>query len=133
MMTEDNARPLEKLWEDQQSDIKQNNEAQKKQNLLQQAAIATIAEKVPLAVKVTIAGLVQCFPGLPPQVLLGIIAHTTGQMLAGCVNGELQAMLTMRKLLKSQFEQGIQSVKVVQHPMTKLPTSLLQKIKETRN
>jgi hypothetical protein len=66
---------------------------------------------------IVIRGLLVSSPGVPPNVLLGIMAWQTGNLLAGAFQADLGTTLMVRKQLKEGFAEGIAKTPVAQPPM----------------
>jgi hypothetical protein len=62
-------------------------------------------------------GLLVLSPGVPPQVLLAIIAWQTGNLLAGAFQSDLATTLTIRKNIKDGFADGITKTPIAHPPM----------------
>ena len=62
--------------------------------------------------------MVAC-PGVPPQLVLNMIAWQTGNMLAGGFQADLSSTLMVRKGIKEAFADGIAKAKI--QPMPNAP------------
>ena len=72
-----------------------------------------IDPQVRQVVGVTVRGLLVSAPGVPPAELVKSIARQTGYALANSINGDLQAVLKLRREFKDAFDKGVSDVKIV--------------------
>lgn len=69
-----------------------------------------------------VRGLLVSAPGVPPHVLLNVIARQTGSLLAGALTADLATVLQLRKGFKDAFAAGVQNEKIQQNPIPQQPT-----------
>jgi len=82
------------------------------------AASATQAQKIEALLAAGIRqvvgtmfrGIMVSAPGVPPHVVMNLIAKESGKIMAEAVNGELAAVLQLRTGFKKMFENGVNSV-----------------------
>lgn len=58
---------------------------------------------------------------VPPHVLLNCIAWETGNLLAGALNGDVMALIQVRKGINEAFAQGVRTAKMNAGPAPAMP------------
>lgn len=75
---------------------------------------AVLDAQVTQIVGVVIRGILVSSPGVPGHEVLASVARVTGTLTAGALQGDLQALLTIRKSLKDAFGEGMQKAPLIQ-------------------
>lgn len=66
-------------------------------------------------------GVLVSSQGVPPHVVLNVIARETGSLLAEAIQGDLMGVLKLRKDFKKAFEDGVTHAKIIQTPPSNVP------------
>lgn len=74
----------------------------------QQQIIATITPSIRTAIQTVMTGVMHSYPGIPHHVLLAIMSFEAGFYAGQALQGDISAMVNLRKGFKDSFSDGVQ-------------------------
>lgn len=72
--------------------------------------------QVNTVLQVVVRGILTGLPGIAAQEALNSVARVSGQLLAGTLSGDIQAVTMIRKGIRDSFDAGVRKVPLVQAP-----------------
>ena len=88
------------------------------------ALVAKISPNIKVVLTTTVRGLLTGFPGIPPHVLLSIIAAETGTIVGGALQGDLGPMMQLRNTFRDAFNEGMRKAPLNAIPAQGVPADI---------
>ena len=90
-----------------------------------EAVMAAMAPTMKAAIGVLIRGLMFSFPGAPPHVVLTAACFEVGNFAGQALQGDLSAMINLRKAYTEAFAEGVRKAPIMSPPAPgSMPTNL---------
>jgi hypothetical protein len=80
------------------------------------AQIQQSEQAIRAVVGVVLRGVIASMPQTPPQVVLSALAWQMGNQMAEALQGDLSALMILRKSFVDAFADGVQKAKLIQPP-----------------